>query len=227
MLILYFGTGITWFLSLFIFNFCVVPLHKLPMATVAVVVTKIHNVTQWCSLFNCLSRKQASQNVHRWNQKVWVSKCLCQCWKAVLGTSANQSASPQIRKMRTHGLGLRICEPISYRKHLRICGKKLKSTANPQINNITGIVSAISKKIRFYNSMYWQIWVDVFKVQHPLTKFLCCGTITSRKCSYFYSKLVWHKVQKLPTSCFCEGKLRLLEVANGCTKQVWWHSQHV
>ena len=34
-----------------------------------------------------------------------------------------------------------------------ICGfavKKLKSTANPQINNITEIVSAISKKIHFY-----------------------------------------------------------------------------
>ena len=26
---------------------------------------------------------------------------------------------PQVRKLRTQGLGLRICEPISYRKHLR------------------------------------------------------------------------------------------------------------
>ena len=53
----------------------------------------------------------------------------------VLGTSANRSASPQIRKLRTQGFGLRICEPISYRKHLRICGKKIKiyrKSANQQ-----------------------------------------------------------------------------------------------
>ena len=87
----------------------------------------------------------------------------------VLGTSANRSASPQIRKVRTQGFGLRICEPISYRKVLRICGKKLKSTANPQINNITGIVSAICKKIRIYNSRYRQIWVDVFLMYNTLS----------------------------------------------------------
>ena len=45
-------------------NFHVVPLHKLIIATVAVVMTKIRNVTHRCTLFNCLSRKQASQNVH-------------------------------------------------------------------------------------------------------------------------------------------------------------------
>ena len=32
----------------------------------------------------------------------------------------------QVRKLRTQGLGLRICEPISYRKQLRICGKKIE-----------------------------------------------------------------------------------------------------
>ena len=87
----------------------------------------------------------------------------------MLGTSANRSASLQIRKLRTQDLGFRICESISYRKHLRICGKKLKSTANLQINNITGIVSAISKKIRFYDSMYRQIWVDVFLKYNSLS----------------------------------------------------------
>ena len=66
--------------------------------------------------------------------------------------------------------------------------KKLKSTANPQIN-ITGIISAISKKICFYDLMYRQIWVDISKVQHPLTKFLCCRTIISQRCCYSYSKL--------------------------------------
>ena len=69
--------------------------------------------------------------------------------RTVLGTSANRSTSLQIRKLRTQGFGLRICGPISYRKHLRICGKKMESTANPQMNNITEIVSAISKKYVF------------------------------------------------------------------------------
>ena len=43
----------------------------------------------------------------------------------MLGTSANRSASPQICKLRAQGLGLRICKQISYRKHLRISGKKI------------------------------------------------------------------------------------------------------
>ena len=32
-----------------------------------------------------------------------------------------------VRKFQTQGFDLRICEPISYRKHFRICGKKLKN----------------------------------------------------------------------------------------------------
>ena len=79
MLILYFGTGINKFLLYSFSKFHVVPLHTLLMAIVAVVITKIHNVTRWCTLFNCLSGKQASQNVHCWDQNVWVSKCLCRC----------------------------------------------------------------------------------------------------------------------------------------------------
>ena len=84
-----------------------------------------------------------------------------QCW-------ALPQIGPQVRILRTQGLGLRICVPLSNCKHLWICGKKLKSTANPQINNITGIVFAISKKIRFYDSVYRQIWVDVF-LKHSTT----------------------------------------------------------
>ena len=56
-------------------------------------------------------------------------------YMSVLGTSANRSASPQIRKLRTQGFSLRICETISYRKHLRICGKKIeiyRKSANQQ-----------------------------------------------------------------------------------------------
>ena len=35
-------------------------------------------------------------------------------------------ALPQIGKLRTWGFGFRICESISCRKHLRICGKKVE-----------------------------------------------------------------------------------------------------
>ena len=136
----------------------------------------------------------------------------------MLGTSANRPASPQIRKLRTQGLGLRICEPISYRKHLRICGTKLKSTANPQHH-----------WDRFCNfqkntSLQFNVSTDlggcVSEVQHPLTKFLCCGTIISQSCCYSYSKMSWLKVKKLSTACFCEGKLILFKVAKGCTRRL-------
>ena len=81
----------------------------------------------------------------------------------MLGTSANRSASPLIRKLRTQGVDLRICKPISYRKHLRICGKKIqiyRESAKQQ--HPWDRFLAISKKLRFYGSMYRQIWVDVF-----------------------------------------------------------------
>ena len=52
----------------------------------------------------------------------------CQCW-------ALPQTGPQVRKLRTQGFGLRICGPVSYRKHLRICGKKIeiyRKSANQQ-----------------------------------------------------------------------------------------------
>ena len=67
---------------------------------------------------------------------------------------------PQICKLRTQGLGLGICEPITYRKHLRICSKKSKSTTNQQHH--WGRFCNFQKKKRFYAPMYRQIWVDVF-----------------------------------------------------------------
>ena len=67
----------------------------------------------------------------------------------VLGISANRSASPQIRKLGTQGFDLRICKPISYRKHVRICDKKLKFTANPQICNIAGMFLCHLQKSSF------------------------------------------------------------------------------
>ena len=51
-----------------------------------------------------------------------------------MGTSANRSANPQIRKLRTQVSICGFANLISYRKYLRICGEKLKFTANPQTN---------------------------------------------------------------------------------------------
>ena len=42
-----------------------------------------------------------------------------QCW-------ALPQTGQLIRKLRTQGFGLQICEPISYRKHLRLRGKKIE-----------------------------------------------------------------------------------------------------
>ena len=41
---------------------------------------------------------------------------------------------PQIRKLRTQVSICGFANLISYRKYLRICGEKLKFTANPQTN---------------------------------------------------------------------------------------------
>ena len=60
----------------------------------------------------------------------------------------------------------------------------------------------------------------ISNVQHPLTKFLCCGMIISQRCCYSYSKMSWLKVKKLLAACFCEGKLGLFEVAKGCTRRL-------
>ena len=81
-----------------------------------------------------------------------------QCW-------ALPQTGPQVRKSANCGLKVLVCGFANRFLTANICGfavKKLKSTANPQINNITEIVSAISKQIRFHNSMHRQIWVDVF-----------------------------------------------------------------
>ena len=80
-----------------------------------------------------------------------------QCW-------ALPQTGPQVRKSANCGLKVLVCGFANRFLTANICGfavKKLKFTANPQINNISGIVSAISKKIIcFYDSMYRQIWVD-------------------------------------------------------------------
>ena len=46
------------------------------------VATALRNTLMHFIYCNWLSRKQACQNVHRWDPKLWVSKFLCPCWKA-------------------------------------------------------------------------------------------------------------------------------------------------
>ena len=81
-----------------------------------------------------------------------------QCW-------AFSQIGPQIRKLRTEGFDLRICEPISFREHFRICGKNLKSTANPQNNNIAGMFLCYLQKNKFLHSdmlktdYNWNQWI--------------------------------------------------------------------
>ena len=68
-----------------------------------------------------------------------------QCW-------ALPQTGPQVRKSANCGLKVLVCGFADRFLTANICGfavKKLKSTANPQINNITEIVSAISKKYVF------------------------------------------------------------------------------
>ena len=63
-----------------------------------------------------------------------------QCW-------ALPQIGPLIRNLRIQSFGLRICKPISHRKHLRICSKKIETyrkSANQQ-----DCFFAISPKILF------------------------------------------------------------------------------
>ena len=123
-----------------------------------------------------------------------------------------------VRKLRTQGFGLRICEPISYRKHLRICSKKIeiyRKSANQQ--NQWDRFCNLQKNRYLQFNVSTDLGGCISNVQHPLTKFFSCGTIISQRCCYSYNKTSWIKVKKLLTACFCEEKLRLFEVAKGCT----------
>ena len=89
----------------------------------------------------------------------------------VLKSSAGLFHKP-VRKPANCGLKVYVCGFANRCLTASICGfavKKLKSTANPQINNITEIALAISIKIRFYDSVYRQVWVDVILKYNTLS----------------------------------------------------------
>ena len=141
----------------------------------------------------------------------------------MLGTSANRSASLQIRKLRTYGFGLQICEPISYRKHLRICGKKIeiyRKSANQQ-HHWDRFCNFQKNTFLRFNALT-DLGGCISNVQHLSPRSSAVERLfpRGRRCSYSYSKMSWLKVKKLPTACFCEGKLRLFEVAKGCTRRL-------
>ena len=92
----------------------------------------------------------------------------------VLGTSANWSASLQICKLRTQGL---------------TCGfslKKLKSTGNPQSNDIAGMfLGYLQRKMQFYGSMYRRNWVDAFIMyNNPLSSLTVVEQLFSKGAFY-------------------------------------------
>ena len=144
-----------------------------------------------------------------------------QCW-------ALPQIGPLIRKSANCGLknfGLQISEPISYRKHLRICGKKIeiyRKSAN-QPHHWDRFCNFQKKK--FYHSK-WAIdrfGGCIFKVQHPLTRFSCCGTIIFQNCYSWrrYSKFFQNSRPKsIILTNFLAGKsLRHIDLID------FWHHQ--
>ena len=89
-----------------------------------------------------------------YNQKIMLSSSrrqdVFEDSRAVLGTSTNRSANC---KLRTQGFDLRICEPISFSKHLRTCGKK------------TEIYRKSAKKQLCWNRLFVISKKHVFRVQ--------------------------------------------------------------
>ena len=72
--------------------------------------------------------------------------CHCFLCETVLGTFANLSASLQIRKLQLKGFDL---QTDFLPQTLADCGKKMKSTANPQSNNIAEIILCNLQKNTF------------------------------------------------------------------------------
>ena len=140
--------------------------------------------------------------------------------RPLVDCSAGHFRKP-VRKSANCGLKVLVCGFANRFLTANICGfavKKLKSTANQQYH--------WDRFCKLQKNRYLQFNVStdmggcISNVQHPLTKFFCCGTIISLRCCYSYSKTSWIKVKKLLTACFCEEKLRLFEVAKGCTRQL-------
>ena len=141
-------------------------------------------------------------------------RLITQCW-------ALPQINLQVRKLQTQGFDLQICKTISYRKRLRICGKKNLSL--PQIRKAAtslGCLFAIYKTCVFTVQCIGVGWMCLYSATPlcGLAKFRWSGTIIFHGCCYFHSETSKLNVKKLPTACFSEGILGLFEMARGCTR---------
>ena len=129
---------------------------------------------------------------------------------------------PQIRKLRTQRFNFRICEPISCRKHLQICGKKIeiyRKSANQQHRWVVSL--QFTKKMRFYGSMYGQSWEDVFiKYNTPLPSSAALEQLFAMGAAILTAKLASLTSRNFQMACFPEGKLSFFKVARGCTRRL-------
>ena len=137
-----------------------------------------------------------------------------------LKSSAGHFCKPTNKSVNC-GLKVLVCRFANRFVTANICRfaiKKLKSMSNQQHHWDCFCNFQKSTFLRFNVSI--DLGGCTSKVQHPLTKLLCCGTIISDRCCYSYSKMSWFKVKKLPTACFCKGKLRLFQVTKGCRRRL-------
>ena len=102
---------------------------------------------------------------------------------------------------------------MSYLKQLRICSKIIEiyhESANKQ--HRWDRIFAISKHIRFYNSIFRQIWWMYYKAQHPLNKFFCCGTTIFLGGCCSHSKMSWSTASRnYQRLVFLKGNLDFLK----------------
>ena len=117
-----------------------------------------------------------------------------QCW-------ALPQIGPLIRKLQTQGFGLQICEPIAYRKHLWNCGRKIEI-----YRKSTTSLGSLLFNFQKYTFLRFNVSTDlggcIYKVQHPLTKFLSCGTTIFFGCCQSYSKMSYPTRQEVSNGLF-------------------------
>ena len=120
--------------------------------------------------------------------------------------------SKSLRKLQTQGLVLRICEPISYRKHLRICGK---NSSLSQICKATTLLGSLL--CNFQKSMF--SWfnvstdlVDVFiKYNTPLSSSAAVERLFSMGSNILTAKRASLMSRNLQRFVFLKGKMDVLK----------------
>ena len=132
-----------------------------------------------------------------------------QCW-------ALPQTGPQVRKSANCGLKVLVCGFANRFLTANICGKKIeiyRKSANQQHHWDCFCNFQKNTFLRFNAST--DLGRCISNVQHLSPRSSAVERLfpKGRRCCYSYSKMSWLKVNKLPTACFCEGKLRLFVVA--------------